>query len=361
MSYSRQIYYTYSQIYQLSYALPLYHELGGTFLVKNLRKWIQFKKYMRGLGRNEDPSIFFKTPPIKQMRLLDNDQLAGVHITPSVERFYARNNNLINIFTGHGSGDKPYLGERIYEKMATFDYHFLAGPKSLKKLEDKNVRINPNRLIKIGNMRFDDYVNNRISRSMESERLGIKNRELKNILYAPTWRWGQGSLLELGYRFSEEISSEYNLIIRPHGHDRMKISTLRRFARAKQLKNVYFSNPSHLSKHDTMRDFKVSDLLITDRTSSTVYEYLITGKPIIVIDNEFDEAHQMPKHMLIDDIAGHWDSKTSMTRLIDQRLLTHGTKKADYNTLLNTCFYFNDGKSTQRAVEFIQSILKVQQ
>ncbi len=353
-----KLFYTYSQIYQLSYALPIYRAAGGTFLVKNLRKWIQFKKYMRGLGRTVDPLNLLRTPPVKLMASWEKGILSGVHITPSVEKFYPAKPQIVNIFTGHGSGDKPYLGERIYEKMATFDFHFLAGPKSLKKLHDKNVNIDPDKLIKIGNMRFDDYVNNQIDRDRELDRLGIKNRDLKNILYAPTWQWGQGSLLRHAYRFCEEIGAQYNLIIRPHGHDRMKISKLQQYVKKKRLDNIYFSNPSNLAQHDTMNDFRVSDLLISDRTSSIVYEYLITSKPVIVINNDFNETHEMPAEMLIDDIAEHWDEKSHILKMINHSFSNHAARLKDYKSLLNTCFYYNDGKCTQRAVEFIRNVTK---
>ena len=353
-----KILFSYSQIYQLSYALPIYRAAGGTFLVKNLRSWIQFKKYMRGLGRKEDPGNFLNTPPVRRIDSKDNDQDIRVHITPSVEKFYSRNHNMINIYTGHGSGDKPYLGERIYEKMATFDYHFLAGPKSLKKLHDKNVNISHDRLIKIGNMRFDDYVNKRVDRMLEYDRLGIKNRRLKNILYAPTWKWGNGSLLTCANHFCEEIGTHCNLIIRPHGHERMNISKLRKYVKTQQLENIYFSNASHLAWNDTMNDFAVSDLLISDRTSSIIYEYLITGKPVIVIDNDFEETHEMPAEMLIDDIVEHWNKKYSISKLIEDSFSNHESRMADYKTLLDMCFYFNDGKSTQRAIAFIESVME---
>ncbi len=351
------LFFTYSQIYQLSYALPLYQAVGGTFLVKDIRKWIQFKKYMRGLGRADLSRNFLNTPAVQKRNPYEDHGLGGILITPSVERFCPDNSRMIFIYTGHGSGDKPYLGERIYEKMASFDFHFLAGPKNLQKLKDKNVDIPGRKLIKIGNMRFDAYVKGRIDRQKECDRLGIKNRALKNILYAPTWHWGQGSLLSWAHRFCEEIGSGFNLIIRPHGHDRMKISKLRRHVKSNRLENVYFSNPSYLARHDTMKDFIVSDLLISDRTSSIIYEYLITGKPVIVIDNDFAEKHEMPADMRIDDVAWHWDKKSNIANLIERTFATHADRRADYDALLNNCFYFNDGKSTRRAQEFIQSNL----
>ncbi len=313
---------------------------------------------MRGLGRADLSPNFLNTPAVRKQNPYENRELSGILITPSVERFCPDHSKMVYIYTGHGSGDKPYLGERIYEKMASFDFHFLAGPKNLQKLTDKQVDIPPDRLIKIGNMRFDAYVNDHIKRIGECTRLGIRNPERKNILYAPTWKWGQGSLAKHAHQFCEEISPYYNLIIRPHGHDRMKIPQLRRWIDQKGLKHIYFSNPSHLAKDDTMRDFAASDILISDRTSSIVYEYLITGKPIIVIGNDFEAAHHMPDHLLIDGVAEAWDTSAAIVPLIEHSHRIHASKRPEYERLLKSCFYYNDGKSTQRAVTFIERTLK---
>jgi len=313
MQVSDNLFYTYSQIYQLSYALPLYRTVGGTFCVKTIRKWIQFKKYMRGLGRTDDPKSFLGSPPVHRIGIQSLLGRRGILITPSVEYDFPQDKQIICIYTGHGSGDKPYLGDHIYDKMATFDFHFLTGAKNLEKLKDKSVAINPEKLIKIGNLRFDDYINGKIDSSKAQDRLGIRDRSLKNILYAPTWKWGQGSLMTHAHRFCHEISPHFNLIIRPHGHDRMKIPSLRRWVRKNHLKNVYFSNASNLAGHDTLYDFSVADLLISDRSSSIIYEFLVTQKPIITIETMF------------------------------------------------CCFYFNDGKSTLRAANFLNGLLKEMQ
>jgi hypothetical protein len=355
---SDKLFYSYSQIYQLSYALPIYRVCGGTFLVKNLRQWVQFKKYMRGLRRPKDAQNILNTPPVKLVDPNKKTAGPGIIITPSVERFYPDSKDIIHIYIGHGSGDKPYFGHGVYEKMGQFNYHFLAGPKNLEKLKDKGVSLSEDKLVKIGNMRFDDYVTGRIDRARELDRLGIKNRHLKNILFAPTWKWGHGSLLNHVNRFCREISPQYNLIIRPHGHERMKIPRLRRWVKRNGHENIYFSNPSHLARHDTMHDFIASDLMISDRTSSIIYEYLITGKPIIVIENDFDQKHKMPEHMTIDGIAASWEEASDILKLIENSFALHQKKLTDYRNLLERCFYHNDGKSTQRAVEFIDGIIK---
>jgi len=325
-------------------------------MVRDFKKWMQFIKYMRGIRRFEDSKSIFGLPPYKIIDYRTPINRQGIILTPSVLNFHPsiwRYNT--TIFTGHGSGDKPYFGKRIPEKMVRFDHHFIAGPKNLEKLKDIKVDISGEKLIKIGNMRFDDYINGKINRGKVLDNLGIKDPDRPTILYAPTWSWGNGTLLKYGRRFCKELSPHYNLIIRPHGHDRMHISKIRRWAKRKKLTHIYFSNPSNLAGHDTMGDFLVSDLLISDM-SSVMYEYLVTLKPIVVIRNDFKGVHKMPDAMKVHRIAAHYDESEKMMTLIERSFKYHEDKLEAYRTIRDRCFYFNDGKSTQRAVEFIRSL-----
>ena len=350
-----KLFFSYSQLYQIAFILPLYKDFGGTFLARNFRRWVQFKKYMRGASRLEDKRTFLKTPPVKIFDTREYINWQGVIISPSAIRFHPDNRNITTIFTGHGSGDKPDYGKDIPEKVAAFDYYFIAGPKQLKMMEDMNVAIPDNKLIKIGNMRFDDYVNGNIDREQILDNLGVKDRERLNILYAPTWSWGDGTPLKYGYRLCKELCPYYNLIIRPHGHDRMHIPKMRRWVKKEGMKNIYFSNPADLVRHDTMEDFFISDLLISDM-STIIYEYLITDKPIIVIKNDFKNAHRMPGFLKIDHIAEFYDESVNMFALIERSFEKQGSKEDEYQELRNNCFYFNDGQSTQRAIDFLSTL-----
>ena len=103
-----------------------------------------------------------------------------------------------------------------------------------------------------------------------------------------------------------------------------------------------------------MYDFAISDLLISD-TSSINYEYLITRKPIIIVDNNYDELHEMPSDLNILDIVQKYNgNKDNISLLIENELSNNNYEK--YNTMLHNCFYFNDGKSAERASDFIQSL-----
>jgi CDP-glycerol glycerophosphotransferase (TagB/SpsB family) len=347
-----KIYYFANQIYQYSYTLPIYRELNGTFIIKSIKRYFQFKKHMGNANISPGVKMFGNTPPLKMVPMSRVANLDGIVISASNAPIHSDQKKCITIFIGHGTGDKKY-GPNV-QYLENYDYHFIAGPKHLEKLLDVGLKISENHLIKIGNPRFDDYLNKRINLSTELDRLGIEDRTRKNVLYAPTWKWGNGTLHQYVFKFAREISQKYNLIIRPHHHDRKYIPKIKKWVKSQRIQHVYFSNPISLIKSDTMNDFMVSDILISD-TSSILYEYLITAKPIIVIKNKFNDLHRMPGEMDIMNYAATFDNSQDIIERIDQSLADKKFKDA-FNRLLDNCFYFNDGKSVQRIAQFLQSI-----
>lgn len=348
------IFYYGNQVYQFSYAKPIYDRIGGTFLVKTYRKLLRFKRYLRNGNTFPGVKTFLNTPPIKKVDTNNLKGLRGIIISQTNTRFICPGGKSINIFMGHGTGDRKYGGSlRILEN---FDYHFISGPKHLEKLQDSGLTIPEERLIKIGNPRFDDYQNGTINRERCLEYQGIVDRDRKNILYAPTWKRGKGTLFKFVFRFCRELTKEFNLIIRPHYYEAKYISLIKNWVRVSRIKHVYFSHPADILRKDTMMDFTISDLLISD-TSSILYEYLITGKPMIVAVTKHVDLHTMPDKMNLRGIANVYDgSKGSdilevvTTNIVEQRYVNK------YRELLDNCFYFNDGHSTDRAVDFILSL-----
>jgi len=348
------IYYYANQIYQFSNALPLYRKLGGSLLIpKMLKKYFMVKLYMKNINIFPEVNTFLNTPPILRRDRKNIYEMTGVILSLSNATINSDSKKCKTIFIGHGTGDKKFgSSAHILEG---YDYHFISGSKHLHKLRDVGLNIPAEKLIKIGNLRFDDYVNNTINRDKEMERLGIKDRERKNILYAPTWRWGNGTIKKYARFFAQEITKKYNLIIRPHHHDRRYLPQLMLWAKLNGIKHVYFSNPADLIHCETMNDFVVSDLMISD-TSSILYEYLITGNPIIVVLTDFDDLHHMPDDMNIMKHTAIFDGRQNINEIIADSFSNLDLKRSEYKKILSNCFYFNDGKSVERAINFIDSI-----
>jgi len=350
------IYYFANSVYQFSYALPVYNCIGGVFVVRDRKKFYHLKRYMTNMARFNEKT-FRNTPEIKIIPRRELNKLDGVifflanSIVPEDDY-----KNAVTIFHEHGTSDKKYSGgqSRGGRKLAKYDYIFLSGPKNKERLTDIGLDIPEEKLIKIGGLRFDDYVNGKIDREREMDRLKIKDRSRKNILYAPTWRFGDGTIKKYGFRFAREITKEYNLILRPHYHDRRYGAYIHAVSKLKGIKHLYFSQPANLIKSDTLFDFAVSDLLISD-ISSVIYEYLITLNPMIIVLNEFKQRHNMSDEMNIMKHADFYDGSQNIAQIIKENLETQKYKN-DYKVMLNSCFYSTDGTCVDKAAEFLERL-----
>ncbi|MEJ2629209.1 MAG: CDP-glycerol glycerophosphotransferase family protein [bacterium] len=108
-------------------------------------------------------------------------------------------------------------------------------------------------------------------------------------------------------------------------------------------------------KHDTYSAFAVSDLMLSD-VSSVIYEYLITRKPIIIVQNDFQQKHTMPVEMDIFQHVDIYDGKENIVHLIEQNLNNAPQKQQTYEKLLNNCFYSTRGNCVSQAVSFLNTL-----
>jgi len=355
-----KVYYYANSIYQFAYALPVYRRIGGTFIVKSVKKFIQFKRYMRNIAAFGE-SNFLNTPGVILKKRSELNKLSGLlfFLSNSIIPFHDYP-NCITVFHEHGTSDKKYSGGLSIgrNKLSTYDYILLSGPKNRERFKDIGLNMPENKLIKTGGLRFDDYVKGTICRNKESDRIGIQDRSRKNVLYAPTWRFGNGTLRKYVVRFAREITKKHNLIIRPHNHDRKYGAFIYTLLKARGVKHLYYSNPINLIQNDTFHDFVVSDLMISD-ISSVIYEYLITGKPMIIINNEFQQRHTMPDNMNIMAHVDVFNGTQNILAMIDENLESHKYEK-EYKKLLCSCFYSTDGDCINKLVSFLNYLKKKQ-
>ena len=344
------IYYYASQVYMYGHCKPIFDLTGGTFVVNRFNRLLRFKYYLYNSMKGEKNRGTFGAPKAIFKKIDRDLDLKGVIISGTNSVLHTDKNQCKSIFIGHGTGDKKYGGS--FNSLETYDYHFISGPKHLSKIKDVGIEIPEEKLIKIGYPKFDDYVNQKVDKEKYYNYLGLKDRSRKNILYAPTWEWGDGTLHKYGKKFCQEISKDFNLIIRPHYHDRKHIRRMKSWAKKNGIEHIYFSNPANIINSNSINDFFVSDLMISD-TSSIIYEYLITKKPIIIANNNYQDLHNMPDKMNILKIAKKYDGDDIVSSINDS---LNEDNLSDYDQLLNNCFYFNDGKSSERAADFVFSL-----
>lgn len=344
------IYFYASQVYMYGHCKPIFDLTGGTFIVNRFNRLLRFKYYLYNSMKGQKNRGSFNAPKAIFKKIDKKLDLKGVVISGTNSVLHTDKTKCISIFIGHGTGDKKYGGS--FNTLETYDYHFISGPKHLHKIKDVGIKIPDEKLVKVGYPKFDDYVNEKVNRNSYYKYLGIKDKSRKNILYAPTWEWGDGTLHKYGKKFCKQISRDFNLIIRPHYHDRKHIAKMKIWARKNGLKHIYFSNPANIVNGNSINDFFISDLMISD-TSSIIYEYLITKKPIIIANNNYKDLHEMPDELNVLTLAKKYEGRNILS-IINDSLTVDSTKL--YEQLLNNCFYFNDGKSSQRAADFIFSL-----
>ena len=357
----KNLYYFANNVYQFSYALPIYDELGGTFLVRDHRKLMQFKRYLINRAKFGEKT-FLRTPSVKIIERSEMHKLEGVifflsNSIPLKEDFAAK-----TIFHEHGTSDKRYGGgsklgpEAAKTKLAKYDHIFLSGPKNKFRIEEVGLQLPEKNLVEIGGLRFDEYLDGSIDRNQQMDRLGIKDRSRKNILYAPTWSFGNGTLKKYAMKFAEDITKKHNLIIRPHYHDRKYGNYVKFMSKMKGIKHLYLSQSANLIKSDTLKDFIVSDLMISD-ISSVIYEYLITRNPMIIAQNDFEDRHFMPKEMNIMEQVDIYSGTESILEMIDENLESQKYRQ-DYEKLLHNCFYNATRGCVKVAVDFIRNLIQ---
>lgn len=351
-----EIYYIANSIYQFAYAFPLFNECEGTFVVTSKKKLGHFNRYVKKLIAT-NKSI--KDRKIPRVILIDREKL---HQLEGILVFFANSINpkqdyskSITCFYEHGTSDKKYEGGNsiAVQKLNKYDYLLLSGPKNKHRLVDTNVSRNEINLIETGCLRFDAYIEGNYTREKTAKILKIKDQNKKNILYAPTWKFGNGTFKKYATHLIDELTEDYNLILRPHYHDRKYGRFLYWYAKLKGKKNVYFSHPEDVLNHDTYAAFAVSDLLISD-ISSVIYEYLITQNPIILIDNNFEHRHSMPKEIDIQQHVSTYKKGDGLKQLIKENL--DNNQHSKYKKLLENCFYKTDGGAVRALAQFLLSL-----
>ena len=68
------------------------------------------------------------------------------------------------------------------------------------------------------------------------------------------------------------------------------------------------------------------------------------------------DLHNMPDNMDINNIAKKFNNNNSNIEKLVYEAIENKKSGDDYKAMLNNCFYFNDGSSTDRAIEFLSSL-----
>jgi CDP-glycerol glycerophosphotransferase (TagB/SpsB family) len=255
------------------------------------------------------------------------------------------------VFVYHATGDKTFRGVDRKLQSEWFEYYFLTGDKDLYKLRtytDKPELLE-DKIIKIGMLRSDPIINNSYDREKILKRYGITPNGKKIILYAPTWKWGGGSLGKCFETFATEITKNYVLIIRPHYNDRKNIRNIIKWQRKHKVRDLHIFSKQY---QDIMNFICISDLLIGDN-SSVNYDFAVTKKPVVIVDSPHEDVFIPPDEFNIRLCGPLYDpEKDNILEKVEDAFNNPEYRKQIEN-LVDRSFYFNDGHAVDRACSFI--------
>ncbi|MFW5890740.1 MAG: CDP-glycerol glycerophosphotransferase family protein [bacterium] len=175
---------------------------------------------------------------------------------------------IIQIFHGVIEKNWTYHHKTLYG----YDAFFVPGEFGKNRLLEFN---HPkNKIHKIGYPKMDGFFNGCYPKKLIAQELNL-NSTKKIILYAPTHTWLSSE--EYMFTILEEIITTHNvnLIIKLHDGSRLYKKYKEKFKGYPQV--VMSKNNFNICRY-----FNLADILISD-VSSCMFEYAVTGKPIISV------------------------------------------------------------------------------
>ncbi len=344
------LYYRAKSYYQYSYIWEIYKHLGGKFIQLNSER---FDLLQTKVGK-ENCYLFPKSRVLPQ-------KVGGLIIEMALNSkyFLERGKHFKNVLIYHGMGmDKTLKGRKF--PVSRYDFYFISGDKDYQRFKHYSygLRSFNKRIVKIGHLRSDFIINNKYKKDKTIQKLGIKDKSRKNILYAPTWSRGHGSLLKTYKKFCSLISKEHNLLIRTHPYDLKNYTIIEDFIKKNKINNVYLIDPDEI---DIIENLTVADLLIGEN-SSVMYDWLFFNKPLILIktsDEGLEKGKWIRKKKFQVYSCGYTyiPGENNINELISESLKKHPFAEQIQVVKENT-FYFNDGKANERAIEWVKDRLQ---
>ena len=230
------------------------------------------------LNKRKGSFIFHENEDIRktEIKKLNLDVFICGWSRYEIESYVSKTTLVIMIY--HGIGVKPSYWRDNNKRL---DVRFVEGQYRIDQLRKHGVDTD---LVLTGYIKLDSLFNKNSNYYKDKEEsLGL-DKSKKTILYAPTFY--PSSLEKLGLSLGD-ITSRYNLIIKPHmwtyyldsfGGISLKGQRNLIFKLLDQFDHIRLLEPA---EYNVTPYYKISDLLLTD-ASSTIYEMIALSKPVVV-------------------------------------------------------------------------------
>ena len=278
---------------------------------------------------------------------------------------FVKKNTLVGMIY-HGIGIKPSYWLDNHDRI---DFRLVEGEYRIDQLKKNNVNVD---LYLTGFIKMDPLFKEKKINSNNVSDIFNLNPNKKTILFAPTFY--PSSIESIGLNLAK-LTEDYNLLIKPHLYSyylekfgdidlRPQIKILRKMAN--NFEHVKLIEPFH---YNIIPFYNIADVLLTD-ASSTIYEMLALGKPVIV--NRFFKlklSHRLFRDRLykkrldrdmendIGQFCYEVNKPNELPAIINNALNSHNKTLFTDGGYHKKMLYKLDGKSSIRARDFILSKL----
>ena len=220
------------------------------------------------------PVVF--APGVVEVERLVRRALAVLYVNQSAPNFQAlRFPEPVHVFLNHGESDKAYM---VSNQVKAYDHVLVAGEAAARRLRAGVRGIDPARVHLVGRPQVD----------VDHPAPSLPPDGRTTVLYAPTWEGDRpsdaySSVASHGEAIVRSLlaSGRYRVVFRPHPRtgqsSRAAAAAVRRIAR------ILRAEPGHVVDLDGPFGWhlRAAEACVTD-VSATVYDWLATGRPVLV-------------------------------------------------------------------------------
>jgi CDP-glycerol glycerophosphotransferase (TagB/SpsB family) len=354
------------------HALPLYKEIGGTFVVtsKKAARELERKYQVPVVYKDDIPHVWRwtgKRPQRvkeyiqidKRLRRTVNFLNDSAHIVIFYELFEfaedVRLNNPKTVFLTHGNMLKNYfdMHPQRLETITYYDYMAALGPF----MRDEFIRsgIDKTKLVDIGIARTDEIhaIAGSIQVSDKLKRIGVPS-DRPVVSYLPTF-WGDSSVSKLGISILESASEDYTVLFRPHPQTPKQI--IDRYSDVISRPNVFYL-PEVDQSHPSLLDVYMASSVIIGDLSSVMLEAILLDKPLVFAKP--DTSSNVNLHNQLQDIQTYCAAITpenvdDISQVISETI-QKGIDTQTWNASKERSFFNYDGTSVQRIKDFLNTL-----
>lgn len=340
------------------HALPLYHQLGGTFVVLS-------KKAEKELLAYDIPVVRLQNSPRLKLKINNKaiktctwlEEKAATVIFYELFDFSEESklSKPKTFFLTHGNMLKDYMGQNNRVPIINSQYDYIAGigPQTKAMFIEKGVK--KEKILDVGIARTDSVLraNTKVEKS-KLEKYGYEPGQ-KIVSYMPTY-WGDSSVYDTGLDIIESIGPDYFLLVRLH--PQTKKSLVRKYRKAcKNKPNVLLTSDGNTqSDLDLLALFGYSDAIIGD-LSSVMLEAMLLKIPLIFAYGNGRHRQNKSNYMAIKDIVDYSESidsphHTEINEIL-QRSLDRGVDKSLWNNAKKRMFYSYEGQAAKMIAKTI--------